>query len=758
MALDLSKFINRFVDEAREHLGSLEQGLAQLEANPGDKELINGLFRSAHTIKGGSRMLKLGSITETAHALEDVLGLMRDGQARLDGRLAGLLQQGLDGLSRMVDLVAAKEPLPEADQGLIAALAQATSTQGLPPEITGAQSAAPAQPTVGAQFIAPDQPQTSAEGVGQQSTAPDRTTAGTQSVGAQFIAPTQPQPATTEASIKLQTAESVRVRLDRLDALIKLMGELIANSSRLEHGLIELEGVEQALGLQSRDQVALVPLVQALNKNRSLWMDVFANQERLMQDLSTQALGLRMLPLGAILDDSARQVRELGRSLGKEVRCQITGSEIELDRQMITQLADPLVHILRNAVDHGLERPEERQAAGKPPQGRVDIRASQEGASVLLEIRDDGAGLPVEKIRAKALAKELITPEQAEHLTEEQILDLIFLPGFSTSAIITDISGRGVGMDVVRQTVVHKLHGSVSVQSQPGLGTNFQIRLPMTLALMRVLLCEVDGLLVGFAAQHVHEIRRVKRASRLDIAGRAAFVHHNEFVPLARLSSLLGLPEASEPKETPQGDLVVVVRGRTSKLGLWIDQLRDERDLVISPMPEYLRGLPLVNSMLAFDNRLVSLLQPQGLVEMARVQRGEALVQPHTEGKASARVWQVLVVDDSINTREIEKEVLEAHGFVVGLAKDGADGLRKAQQQQFDAVLTDVEMPIMDGFTLTEKLRELPAYAGIPIIIVTSREKDEDKRRGIRAGADAYIVKGDFDQSNLVDTLHNLLV
>lgn len=742
MALDLSKFINRFVDEAREHLGNLEQGLTQLEANPGDKELINGLFRSAHTIKGTSRMLKLGGITEMAHVLEDMLGLMREGRIGLNDHLSGLLQQGLDGLSKMVDLVAAKEPLPEVDQAWVAALAQATSTQGLPEHLQ-AQS----QPQSQTQPAAP--PEAQPAETGQKAPTPE-------AVAQPAPAPLS-QPATAEVGIKLQTAESVRVRLDRLDALIKLMGELIANNSRLEHGLAELERVEQALGIQCADQPALTDLMQALNKNRSLWKDVFANQERLMQDLSTQALGLRMLPLGAILDDSARQVRELGRSLGKEVRCQVTGSEIELDRQMITQLADPLVHILRNAVDHGLEAPEERQAAGKPPQGRVDIRASQEGASVLLEIRDDGAGLPTDKIRAKALAKELITSEQAERLTEEQVLDLIFLPGFSTSAIITDVSGRGVGMDVVRQTIVNKLHGSVSVQSHQGLGTSFQIRLPMTLALMRVLLCEVDGLLVGFAAQHVHEIRRVQRASRLDIAGRAAFVHHNEFVPLVRLSNLLDLPEASEPKESIQGDLVVVVRGRTSKLGLWIDQLRDERDLVISPMPEYLRSLPLVNSMLAFDNRLVGLLQPQGLVEMAKAQRGEILVQ-QVQGKQPDKVWQVLVVDDSINTREIEKEVLEAHGFVVGLAKDGADGLRKAQQQQYDAVLTDVEMPIMDGFTLTERLRELPTYAGTPIIIVTSREKDEDKRRGIRAGADAYIVKGDFDQSNLVDTLHNLLV
>lgn len=734
MALDLSKFLGRFVEEAREHLGTLEQGLAQLEANPDDRELINSLFRSAHTIKGTSRMLKLTSVTDTAHHLEDVLGVLRDAQLRLDGPLARLLEQGIDQLARLVDSVAAKEPLPAADQALLASLAQAARGSVNPEEPPVPQSITPKAPGTEAQ--APEsRPKTTAPAAKPQGRG---------------------EPSTT--GVQLQAAESVRVRLDRLDALIKLMGELIASHGLFEHGLKALKQLEQQLSNQHEDQPVLKALAHDLKQSHSLCREVFISQELLMQELGTQALGLRMLPLGTILDDSARQVRELGRSLGKEVRCQVSGAEIELDRQMITQLADPLVHILRNAVDHGIEEPEVRTASGKAAQGRVEIRASQEGASVLLEIRDDGAGLPIDKIRSKALARELISPEQAEALTEEQVLDLIFLPGFSTSAIITEVSGRGVGMDVVRQTVLNKLQGSVSVQSQPGQGTSFLIRLPMTLAMMRVLLCEAGGLLLGFAAQHVLEIRRVLASSRMDIAGRTAFVHHNEFVPLVRLTELLGL-ETATPKTPFNGDLVILVRGRSSKLGLLVDRVMDERDLVVNPMPEHLRNLPLVSSMVLYDNRLVSLLQPQGLVELARTQRGEVLVaQTGGTKAAAANAWQVLVVDDSFNTREIEKEVLEAHGFIVGLAKDGADGLRKAQQQQYDAVLTDVEMPIMDGFTLTERLRELPAYAGIPIIIVTSREKDEDKRRGIRAGADAYIVKGDFDQTNLVDTLRNLLV
>lgn len=741
MALDLSKFIGRFVDEAREHLGALEQGLAQLEANPDNKELINGLFRSAHTIKGTSRMLKLASITDTAHQLEDVLGALRDASLRMDSPLARLLEQGIDQIAKLVDKVAAKEPLPDADEALLTRLARAATpkTGATDHEQVQGQASPPA-----------------AEPATQTGAEAPRTPAPSPAAKASTTA------TTSTAKIQLQAAESVRVRLDRLDALIKLMGELNASHSHLEPGLKLLEQLALQLGKLRPDQATssdLTGLVHEFKQGINLCKEVFINQKLLMQELSAQALGLRMLPLSTILEDSARQVRELGRFLGKEVRCLVSGAEIELDRQLISLLPDPIVHILRNAVDHGIEDPELRTAAGKPAQARIEIRASQEGASVLLEIRDDGAGLPTDKIRSKALARELITAEQAKTLTEEQVLDLIFMPGFSTSSIITDVSGRGVGLDVVRQTVINKLQGSVSVQSQPGQGTSFLIRLPTTLAMMQILLCETDGLLLGFAAQHVYEIRRVLPSSRIDIGGRIAFVHHNEFVPLVRFSRLLGLDQTGPAKAPPNGDLVILLRGRNSKLGLVVDRVMDERDLVVNPMPEHLRNLPLVSGMVLYDNRLVSLLQPQGLVDLARAQRNEGLIRQTTDslGTAAPKAWQVLVVDDSFNTREIEKEVLEAHGFIVGLAKDGADGLRKAQQQHYDAVLTDVEMPIMDGFTLTERLRELPAYAGTPIIIVTSREKDEDKRRGIRAGADAYIVKGDFDQTNLVDTLRNLL-
>jgi len=333
-------------------------------------------------------------------------------------------------------------------------------------------------------------------------------------------------------------------------------------------------------------------------------------------------------------------------------------------------------------------------------------------------------------------------------LTDAEVADLILLPGFSTSAIITDVSGRGVGMDVVKRCVVDELQGSIQLESSPALGTTVTLRLPRSLAVMRVLLVEAGGQTLGFTAPHVSQLLRVPADRLLDVALRQALIFHNELVPVVDLAQMLSLPESPPRDEV----LLVIVQASNEKLALRVDALIDERNLVIKPLPPHLTHLPLISGMVMTGrNALVSVLQASALISLARRSTVGS-----TQAASVQRV-RVLVVDDSLNTRDIEKDVLEAHGYHVTLAEDGVDGLAKARNSQFDAVLTDVEMPNMDGFTLTAALREEENYRDVPIIIITSRQKEDDQRRGIQVGADAYIVKGDFDQSHLIDTLKSLL-
>lgn len=739
MAIDIRKFVARFVEEARDHINRLNDGLAALEAGKADNEGINTIFRSAHTIKGSSRMLKLTTITDTAHKLEDVMGGLRDGSLQFSPPLGQLLYRAVDALSALVDKLGETgdgASLPPADAELCAALAQAAAGQG----DAAAEAAAPASmPVQSAAPVAEAQP--------PAAVPPAPTSAAAAPVPAP-LAPTE---------TKLKTAETVRVRLTKLDELIKLMGEVVSSHARMRQRLLDIRTIERELGDTAGEQAAagLRHFAHALKE------DVQA-QEVLMDELHDKTLLMRMLPLAIVFEPAARLVRELARSVGKQVECVVNGAEIELDRQMIDKLSDPIIHLIRNAIDHGLEVPERRTAAGKPAQGRLTLSARQDGGWVVIDIADDGGGIPLAAVREKAVKKGFVGAEKAAAMTDREVVDLIFLPGFSTSSIITDLSGRGVGMDVVKQCVLDDLQGVVGVETRPGAGTTFSLRLPLSLAVMRVLLVEVDGLPFGFTAQYVSELLRLPREEMLMVAERQAVIIRNEFVPVVPLAELLRTParltkrpDARAARTTNM--LLVVLRVRNEKIAVQVDDLLDERDMVIKPLPEHMRKLPMVSGMVTTGkNELVGVLHAPALLDLARRARGQA-VRAEAETHASESHYRILVVDDSLNTREIEKDVLEAYGYHVTLAEDGLDGLQKAMEGDFDAVLTDVEMPNLDGFSLTARLRQEEKYRDKPIVIITSREKEEDKRRGVQVGADAYIVKGDFDQSNLVDTLRALL-
>ncbi|MDR3412830.1 MAG: hybrid sensor histidine kinase/response regulator [Formivibrio sp.] len=694
MALDIKRFTARFVKEARDHLARLETGLLALQHDPLNQDVVNSIFRSAHTIKGSSRMMKFGPISELAHQLEDILSALREGCLPYSQTLGQLLQRAVDAIAGLVDRVADDDELGPPDESLCADLARVQASQ---------------------------------TGVLAEATASEPVLA----------------PGTGSTEIKLKSADSVRVSLSKLDELVKLMGEVVSSHARLRQRASDIRLIERELATSRNGRHA-----HLTDFSRDLKNDVLA-QEALMEELHGKALILRMLPLVIVFDAVPRMARDLARSIGKEVECVVSGSDIELDRQLIDRLGDPIVHLLRNAVDHGIEAPDVREKAGKPRVGRISLTARQDAGSVIIEVQDDGAGLALDAIRDKAVKKGLVSAEQMAGLTEAEVIDLIFQPGFSTSPIITDVSGRGVGMDVVKRCVVDELQGAIQVENRPGLGTTFTLRLPRSLAVMRMLLVAAGGQTFGFTAPHVSHLLRLPAEQQLEVAERHAVIIHNEFVPVVSLAEILSLP--AQPASTDL--LLVVVQNNSEKLALRVDDLIDERNMVIKQLPVHLNYLPLVAGMvMTGKNKLVSVLQAPALINLAR--------NSNAGGKqvaVAARQVRVLVVDDSLNTREIEKDVLEAHGYHVTLAEDGLDGLTKARNGEFDAVLSDVEMPNMDGFTMTAALREDERYRDVPIIIITSRQKEEDQRRGIQVGADAYIVKGDFDQSRLIDTLKSLL-
>lgn len=519
MALDIRRFIQRFVEEAADHLPRLREGINALEQGNADREQINELFRAAHTLKGSSRMLKLVPITALAHSTEELLSALREGTLTITSEMTSLLNQAVDELTDFVGRLAegaTGEELPAADAALCSALENAAHGQ-LPTQPSSPVPVAPA------------------------------------------AAPTSPSTPVSESELRL--SDTVRVRLNRLDDVIRLMGEVLSGHHHL-HSLVD----------QARELSATLPAdqqspFQAFHRELK---DSVLTHDSLMSDLHDRALQMRMLPLSVVLDPFAQMSRELAQSLGKQVDCRVRGSEIELDRQMIDRLSDPLIHLLRNALDHGLEPPAERQAAGKPPRGQLVIEARQDAGWVVIEMHDDGAGIALDAVRPKALAKQLVSEEQLKALSEQETLELIFLPGFSTKSMITDFSGRGVGMDVVKRTVVDELNGDLQLASVSGRGTRFTLRLPLSLAMMRVLLVNVGGVTLGVTAPYVSELVECSTDTFIDTAGQRTLILRNEFVPVVSLAQLLKLPSTTSSNES---SLLLVVHQRHQKLALIIDSL-----------------------------------------------------------------------------------------------------------------------------------------------------------------------------------------
>lgn len=710
MAIDLKKFVLRFIDEGRGHLQIISEGAFQLSTGENPDAQVNEMFRAAHTLKGGARMLKLQSIADLTHHLEDVLSELRDKKLQPVPELGALIHEVVAYLSNQLTQLNASDgdnQLPPADPTLCERLSRASRG-----DMT---------------TIAPDE-------------LPP--------------APEAPAPASGNVAMAISQANSVRVKLDMLDTLIDILGEVISSHDRIDQRMQNLVQLVPRLPGLSAEQ-----LRQHITQFSTHLKDDVQAQHSQMFELFDVAARIRMLPLSMLFEPFSQQVSELAASLKKQVDCRFIGGEVEIDRQLIDRLSEPLTHLLRNAVDHGIGYAADRLAQGKSARGTITITTQQDGSGISIRVEDDGRGLDYGAICAKAVARGLVDAATAEHLSEQECNELIFHPGFSTSKIVTEVSGRGVGLDIVRKAIVSDLHGSLQVFSRPGLGTCFHLRLPISLAMMRILQFGVQGHLFGLASQYIVEVVKCACSDIRDIAGRPAIVLHNEFIPVVCAGDLLGIhqrPSGSASSGASADLRLIIIQNQYGKMALKVDNLLDERHMMIKPLPKHMQKQALVSGMvLTPEHQLVSVLHVPVLMSMAEKRRQPNVAVHKTEEVQHA--WHVLVVDDSLNTREIEKNVLEANGYQVTLAEDGLAGLQKARLMQFDAVLTDVEMPGMDGFTFTKTLRGERHYQHTPIIIVTSRAKEEDRRRGIQVGADAYIAKGDFEQDSLIETLKMLL-
>ncbi|MFA5866386.1 MAG: hybrid sensor histidine kinase/response regulator [Actinomycetota bacterium] len=743
---DYSAFTGQFVAECGEHLEALNRDLLKLEEDPGDEEAMAEIVRAAHTIKGAAKMMGAEDVAVLSHKLEDLLGEVKEGRVKLETGLFDDLFKSFDGLDNLLKACAGEEAKPVDTAGLTDKLNS----------YTGAAEAGTDNPSA------------------EQPPAAEKTTEETKSAPAKSAAAVKPATAG-----KLTTAgkpeETIRVAAGKLDDLANLTGELVISQIRQKE---REQGIRSLIDTHREQELAISNLIETMNRlkladeyfseierleaSRGLmdaglqalrrgWREDTAQLEMLVNQLKQEVLGARMVPVSTLFDSFSRPVRDLARQFKKDVELSITGGETELDRRMIEVMHDPMIHMIRNAVDHGIEDPEARKKAGKPARGRLHLDARQEGEYVVIEMSDDGAGIDLAKVRTKAVKRKLIDKAEAAGLSEAELVQLLFKPGFSTSDIITDISGRGVGMDVIKQSI-ERLKGMVYLQTERGRGTTVTLKVPLTLAMARVMFVKASGHVYAIPTTSIEETLRLKLEDIKTVENREAMLLRGHAVPLTKLASILGANGGGQILDKRP---VVIINLGGVRVGLIVDELVEEHEVVIKTLGRRLSSIRNIAGATVLGNGdVVLILNPPDLVAAAKGLPVE--LAPAAEESKETVVKQILIVDDSATTRGLEKSILESAGYQVDEAIDGIDALAKVSKKAYDLLVVDVQMPKMDGLTLTKKIKGNQRYEDIPVVMVTTLEKEEDKKRGIEAGADAYIIKRAFDQANLLSVIEQL--
>ncbi len=762
-----------FREELAERLAAINAGLLSMEEDlaPAQRSaLLEDLFRHVHSLKGAARAVEIRPIEELAHGLEDVFGAAKRGTIQLSGALFDLLYEGLDLVGAIMGGVESGQRMdPALDlSGYLVRLAAAWRAQPIvPPQIELATPAAPPPPAA-----APRAAEAPAEEGRREQ--PTRAAAEEARPGEE-----------TRAGIQLWSGESIRVPAARLDDLMVQAGELLVTRLRLFQQMDEIRGLQALLARwQSewqRVRGTIGPLMQQDGDGRGKAVRVFLDHNegylgslaeqldryarRAAEDVSRLSLvtdqlqegvkRARMLPLGTLGANFRRMVRDLAREKGVEAALVIQGAETEMDKLVLEQIKDPLMHLLRNCIDHGIEPPEVRLQRGKPPVGTITLSAERRGQVIVVEVADDGTGIDTAAVREVGLRRGFLTPETAAEMDDDDLNALIFLSGLSTARVITEVSGRGIGLDVVRRNV-EALQGRVEVRSRRGQGVTFALTLPFTLVSTRCLLVRAAGRSFAVPISAVERLVAVRSADVSWVAGQQAIRYQGRPLSLVRLADVLRLPGEREPLSAPLPAVILTAGGQ--RLAFLVDELLGEEDVVVKNLGKQLARVPnIAGATILGTGQVVLILNVLDLVKNAQQTPGRAGTPVEEEAPAQEERKRILIVDDSITTRTLEKNILTTAGYQVRLATDGVEALAVLRENPCHLIVADVDMPRLDGFDLTVQLKSDDHYRDIPIILVTSLDSAEDKARGIQVGADAYIVKSTFDQDALLETIRQLV-
>ncbi|MEG4453221.1 hybrid sensor histidine kinase/response regulator [Microcoleus sp. N9_A1] len=817
---------------SQEHLQKLDDGLLYLEQHPSDLAKLEQLLRETHSLKGDAGMLGVKNVASLAHQMEHILEGVKRGETQLNLDISDRLSQGLEAMRKLVN-----EAVTGEDSGVntfyILASMMGSSSQPQPQAaasiVDPSSSQVPEQPLIEPQFTEPliQELETNVETSEVLNLEKNSSFLPLQSKP-EFLrqdqnlqVPSGPasesasQSAVTASSTSSYRIETIRVATQNLDDLMTQAGELTVTKTRLGHRVAEIEQIttlweewsreyfvtslsfdrmqidengikpngkfSQLQDYYQRTEERLERLGTLVNRLRNRVYEDTARLELIAEALESGIRTLRLLPLSTIFNLFPRTVRDLAKREGKEVALVIEGGETTADKRILEEMKDPLMHMIRNAIDHGIETVAERKKLGKPPVATLRIKGYNIASNIIIEVADDGRGLNLESIKQMAVKRNICTLEELAEMTDTQVQSLIFTPGFSTKKFVTEISGRGVGLDVVR-TNVEALKGSIQVESLPGKGCTLRLQISTSLATANVLIVIVEDIPYALPVEFVDTAQQVSQSEIFAIEGKETILSKGHPLSVAHLTDLLELNNrqgwqknrylrqetGSETLRKNQNYFLnstsskmpcIVLKVGEERFGLFVDALIDEQDVVMKPQSQLLKRVRNISgATILGTGEVCMVLNPHDLIKSVRQQvssRGVSGARSQLE--TASRKQVILLAEDSIATRTQEKRILEGAGYEVVTAVDGLDAFHKLKTRDFDAVISDVQMPNLDGLALTVKIREQKEYSELPIILVTSLASDEDRKRGADAGANAYIPKGTFNQDVLVETLKRLV-
>lgn len=731
---ELKDLMAIFKAETEDHLIKLEKGLINLERRPGDLDLLKDLSREVHTLKGSARAFGLTEIQDIAHQIEDIFEAVKEKKVSFDSYKAEEIFKGLDAIRILLEGSLNAEKVSPNSPGICKAL----EAPLLRPEESGRLKPEP-DPTLS---------------FGQDRPPPLR-----------------------------WKEEYIRIPLSRVDELLYLVGEVVIQRMNSPAKILQAKKISKFtreaqkaisnLGelikkeLRGRDGEILKcvsqcdAMMERLREHTQKLYDQVSSEafqlDPIIDQLQSKIKRVKMLPLSTIFDGFPRMVRDIALQQGKEVRLEISGEETELDKKVLERIKNSLIHLLRNSIDHGIEEPEDRKRQGKATHGTIRLSAFNEGDNVVISVEDDGKGIDLEEVKENVLKKGLVSERDLSRMTDQELLNLIFLSGYSTSQKVNELSGRGLGLDIVFKEITG-LKGRVMVTTQKHKGTIFKLVLPLSIAIIQVLFVKVKGMIFALPISSVNECLRVDQKEISTIEGRMTFSLRGHIVPLLPLSEVLRirLPVEEEDKKKPLS-WVVVLGDLHQQVGFIVDEIVGEEEVFIKSLGRFLGKVRYVSGAVVMSNgEVIVVLDVEDLLKHSDLSLPVSKIQVES-ANPNRKKGRILVVEDAFSTRELERSILENKGYQVDTAVDGLDAMSRLATESYDLILSDIEMPRMDGFELCRMVKSNEAYKRIPVVMVTALQKEEDKRRGMEVGAAAYLVKSHFNQANLLEIIERLI-